>query len=77
MAEEWEKREADNERQIRIMNKQIEMMGRLLEHAEARMEREKVTYSLTLMKLTESEDIKAYLNKFERMMGACEVEEAR
>ena len=75
LAEERAKREADNERQMRLMNEQMEMMRRQLERAEARTEGTRVVDSLKLTKLTESEDIESYLKTIEHMMEAYEVEE--
>ena len=75
LAEERAKREADNEKQMRLMNEQkMEMMRRQFER---RTEGTRVVDSLKLTKLTESEDIESYLKTFERMMEAYEVEEDR
>lgn len=76
-AEAAARREDENERRVRMMQEQLDMMKGWMEHSSAR-EDERVRSAgrheqLKLTKLTESEDIEAYLTTFERMMVVYEV----
>ena len=75
------RRDEENERRVRMMQEQLDMMREWMERSND-MENKRVNkasqYSqLKLTKLTESEDIEAYLTTFERMMGVYEVTEDR
>ena len=76
LAAERKKREADNERQLQLMTEQMETMRRQLETAGTH-DRSKATDTLKLTKLTEKEDIEAFLKTFERMMEAYEIDADR
>jgi hypothetical protein len=75
------RREEENEQRVRMMQEQLDMMKNWMDRSSAR-EDERVRSAgrheqLKLTKLTESEDIEAYLTTFERMMGVYGVEEDR
>ena len=74
------KKLAEHERQVVRMQEQVEMMREWMERSQAREERvsrEGDRDKLKLSKLTESEDIEAFLTTFERMMRVYGVKEDR
>ena len=75
--EEQERRERENKQRVRLMQEQIEMMKTWMDRSqiqeEARTKRAEDLRHLTLSKLTDTEDIEAYLTTFEQMMKAFEV----
>ena len=80
LAEERARREEEHERQVVRMQEQVEMMREWMERSQAREERvsrEGDRDKLKLSKLTESEDIEAFLTTFERMMRVYGVKEDR
>ena len=75
LAEERTRREGEHERQVVRMQEQVEMMREWMERSQAREERvsrEEDRDKLKLSKLTETEDIEAFLTTFERMMRCTE-----
>ena len=73
------RRDEENDRRVRMMQEQLDMMREWMERSGAR-EDERVKKAgkleqLKLTKLTDSEDIEAYLTTFERMMGVYEITE--
>ena len=77
LAEERARREAEHERQVARMQEQVEMMREWMERSQARLSRDEDRDRLKLSKLTESEDIEAFLTTFERMMRVYGVKEDR
>ena len=86
MLEERQRREEQAALERAQMREQMEMLQRLVERTmNQEQERERVPAagverskdSVKLTKLTEADDIEAYLTTFERMMAAYEVEKTR
>ena len=70
------RRDEENDRRVGMMQEQLDMMREWMERSGAREdERVKKAGKLELTKLTDSEDIEAYLTTFERMMGVYEITE--
>jgi len=79
LAEERARRETEHARQVRQMEEQVHMMREWMERSQAR-EGERAMRDddrLKLTKLTESEDVEAFLTTFERMMRVYGVKEER
>ncbi len=81
LAEERSRREAEHQRRVEQMQEQMQTMREWMERSQAR-EGERAPRGedrdhLKLTKLTESEDIEAFLTTFERMMRVYEVREDR
>ena len=80
LSEERVRREVEHQRQVEHMQEQLTMMREWMERSQARGERgsrEEDRDHLKLTKLTESEDIEAFLTTFERMMRVYGVREDR
>ena len=80
--EERLRREAEHEQHVRQMQLQLDMMKNLMERSQVREDEfarraRGGPDQLKLTKLTDTENIEAYLTTFERMMQVYEVEEAR
>ena len=77
--EEEERRAREADQRVKEMQEQFELMRKLVEGTSKREEPRKPERADTikLTKLTEQDDIEAYLTVFERMMGAYEVEKSR
>ena len=78
-AEEQERRERESEQRMQMMQSQVEMMRNWMDLNQSREEikakRADNLRHLNLAKLTEKDDIEAYLTTFERLMTAFEVKE--
>ena len=80
--EERRRREVEHEQHVRQMQLQLNMMKNLMERSQVREDEfarraSRCHDNLKLTKLSDSENIEAYLTTFERMMQVYEVEEAR
>ena len=76
-AAERERREAEFERRTAEMSRQFEMLTRMVGEGRAEREAPVDRDKVKLTKLSEGDDIEAYLKTFERMMAAYEVPRAR
>jgi hypothetical protein len=81
IAQERERRDREMDARVREMSQQMELMRELVEkNQNGREGRENVLTSgehLRLTKLSDQDDIEAYLTTFERMMKAYKVEKAK
>ena len=77
MTEEREHREKETEERMRMMQQQMEALQKLVAESSKREEKKSEMEQLKLTKLTEQDDIKAFLTTFERMMGVFGIEKKR
>ena len=78
IAEERRRQERDAEERMRGMREQIDMLQRLVSERHTTTPRRSAHQeTLRLTRLTEQDDIEAYLLTFERMMQAYEIDRAR
>ena len=74
MTEEREHREKETEERMRMMQQQMEALQKLVAESSKREEKKSEMEQLKLAKLTEQDDIEAFLTTFERVMGVFGIE---
>ena len=77
IAEDRRRREQENEERMRGMREQINMLQQLVTEREITPRRTSNQETLRLTRLTEQDDIEAYLLTFERMMEAYEIDRSQ
>ena len=77
MTEEREHREKETEERMRMMQQQMEALQKLVAESSKQEEKKSEMEQLKLTKLTEQDDIEAFLTTFERMMGVFGIEKKR